>query len=99
MSLVEFRLPVIYCSRRVNMPIAQMQKAGSWVDRKGYSFDSHYYEVDGGRMHYVDVGQGPPVVFVHGNLTWSYMFRNMIRDLSIKHRCIALDHIGFGLSD
>ncbi len=80
------------------MPVAPKQKASDWVDRKSYSFDSHYLNVDGGRMHYVDEGQGPPIVFVHGNPTWSFMFRGMIRDLSIKHRCIAADHIGFGLS-
>ncbi|HTQ09818.1 MAG TPA: alpha/beta fold hydrolase, partial [Fimbriimonadaceae bacterium] len=81
------------------MPVAQLQKAVNWVDRRSYSFESHYLEVDGGKMHFVDVGDGPPVVFVHGNLTWSFMFRNMIRDLSMRHRCIAMDHIGFGLSD
>lgn len=80
------------------MPVAQMQKAGDWVDRKEYPFESHFLNVDGGRMHYVDEGQGPPIVFVHGNPTWSFMYRSMIRDLSMKHRCIAMDHIGFGLS-
>jgi len=81
------------------MPVAAKQRTSDWVDRREYPFDSHYVNVDGGRMHYVDEGQGPPVVFVHGNPTWSFMFRNMIRDLSLKHRCIAMDHIGFGLSD
>src|SRR5579862_796205 len=81
------------------MAVAEKQRAGEWVDRKEYPFEPHYIDVDGGRMHYVDEGQGPPVVFVHGNPTWSFLFRGMIRDLSLKHRCIAMDHIGFGLSD
>jgi len=51
------------------------------------------------RMHYVDEGQGPPVVFVHGNPTWSYYFRSLVADLRADHRCIAPDHIGCGLSD
>ena len=81
------------------MAVAERQRTNAWVDRKEYPFEPHYLNVDGGRMHYVDEGQGSPVVFVHGNPTWSYLFRGLIRDLSVKHRCIAMDHIGFGLSD
>lgn len=81
------------------MAVAEKQQANNWVDRKEYPFEPHYLNVDGGRMHYVDEGQGAPVVFVHGNPTWSFMYRGLIRDLSMKHRCIAVDHIGFGLSD
>jgi len=50
-------------------------------------------------MHYIDVGEGPVVVLVHGNPTWSYYFRNVISLLSSTHRVIALDHIGCGFSD
>jgi haloalkane dehalogenase len=71
---------------------------GDWVDRREYPFESHYLDVDGGKMHYIDEGEGAPIVFVHGTPTWSFMFRRLIRDLSTKHRCIAPDHIGFGLS-
>lgn len=81
------------------MAVATKQRTNDWVDRKEYPFESHALAVDGGRMHYVDEGEGPPIVFVHGNPTWSFMFRGLIRDLSLKHRCIAPDHIGFGLSD
>ena len=70
-----------------------------WVDRNLYPFESHYIDVDGGRMHYVDEGTGPVVVLVHGTPTWSFLYRSLIRDLSRDHRVIALDHIGFGLSD
>lgn len=50
-------------------------------------------------MHYVDEGHGDPVVMVHGNPTWSFLFRHLIVALSAGHRCLAPDHIGFGLSD
>lgn len=50
-------------------------------------------------MHYVDEGAGAPVVMVHGNPGWSFEFRKVIKGLSGTHRCIATDHIGFGLSD
>jgi haloalkane dehalogenase len=50
-------------------------------------------------MHYVDEGEGDPVVFIHGNPSWSFEFRGLIKELSKSHRCIAPDHIGFGLSD
>jgi pimeloyl-ACP methyl ester carboxylesterase len=81
------------------MAVVQKPRANDWVDRKEYPFEHRYLNVDGGAMHYVDEGEGPAVVFVHGNPTWSYLFRGLIRDLSLKHRCIAMDHIGFGLSD
>ena len=50
-------------------------------------------------MHYVDVGQGKPIVFVHGCPTWSFLFRKLIGGLSSRFRCIAVDHLGLGLSD
>ncbi len=49
-------------------------------------------------MHFVDEGKGEPIVFVHGNPTWSFVFRQPIVELRSNFRCIALDHIGFGLS-
>jgi haloalkane dehalogenase len=71
----------------------------SWLDESEYPFTSHFLEVDGGRLHYVDEGVGEPIVMVHGQPTWSFMYRHLIRDLSANYRCIAFDHIGFGLSD
>jgi haloalkane dehalogenase len=71
----------------------------SWIDRQAYPFPSHYLDVDGGRMHYVDEGHGPPILMVHGNPTWSFLYRHMITDLSPQYRCVAPDHLGFGLSD
>jgi len=70
-----------------------------WIDREAYPFESHYAPVSAGRLHYVDEGHGPPVVMVHGNPTWSFLYRRLIQRLQNEYRCVALDHIGFGLSD
>ncbi len=69
------------------------------VDPTLYPFAPHYLERDGLKLHYVDEGDGPPVVFVHGNPTWSFYWREPIKALSASHRCVALDHIGCGKSD
>ena len=71
----------------------------SWVDRTAYPFQSHYFDVDGARMHYIDEGEGEPVVFVHGTSAWSFVYRNLIKPLIPGYRCIAPDHLGYGLSD
>ena len=52
-----------------------------------------------GGIHFVDEGRGEPVLFSHGTPTWSFEWRHLIRALSATHRCIAPDHLGFGLSD
>ena len=70
-----------------------------WVDRHEYPFTSHWAELEDGRLHYVDEGAGPPALFVHGTPTWSFEFRHVIRAASDACRCIAPDHLGFGLSD
>ncbi|SNZ00598.1 alpha/beta fold hydrolase [Flagellimonas pacifica] len=71
----------------------------SWLDKNEYPFKSNYFDLPIGKMHYVDEGTGAPIVFVHGNPGWSYEFRKSIKELSKTNRCIAADHIGFGLSD
>ena len=64
-----------------------------------YPFTSHYIGVSGLKYHYIDEGQGEPIVMVHGNPTWSFYYRELIKALSGSYRCIASDHIGCGLSD
>lgn len=64
-----------------------------------YPFESKFTNINGHQMHYVDEGEGPPVVMVHGNPTWSFYFRNVINALSKNFRAIAPDHIGCGFSD
>ena len=51
------------------------------------------------RMHYLDEGTGEPLLMVHGNPTWSFYWRKLVAGLSDNYRCIAVDHIGCGLSD
>ncbi len=62
-------------------------------------FQSHFVDLGGHRLHYLDEGSGPPVVMVHGNPNWSYYWRKLIPALSDTFRCLAVDHIGCGLSD
>ncbi|MCZ6604652.1 MAG: haloalkane dehalogenase [Alphaproteobacteria bacterium] len=64
-----------------------------------YPFTSKFAEIDSTKMHYIDEGEGDPIVFLHGNSTWSYMWRNIIPYLSGKARCIAVDLVGHGQSD
>ncbi len=64
-----------------------------------YPFESHEFRLDGLRYHYVDEGSGPTLLFVHGNPTWSFAFRNLIKALSPSYRVLAVDHIGCGFSD
>jgi haloalkane dehalogenase len=70
-----------------------------WFDREGYPFESRFLELPEGRLHYIDEGSGPVVVFVHGTPSFSYDFRALVAKLRSRYRCIALDHLGFGLSD
>ena len=70
-----------------------------WVSDELFPFESRFFDSPRGRMHYVDEGDGEPIVFVHGNPSWSFEFRDVIRELRGRYRCIASDHIGFGLSE
>lgn len=69
------------------------------VDKEEYPFQSHWYERDGAAMHYVDEGEGVPIVLTHGNPDWSFLNRNIIKEMSKKARVIAYDLPGFGFSD
>ncbi len=64
-----------------------------------YPFTPKSMSVNGHRMSYLDEGSGPVVVMVHGNPSWSYLYRNLVSKLKAGHRCIVPDHIGCGLSD
>ena len=81
------------------MSITGDRTAAPWLLDSLYPFTSRFLQVDGGRMHYIEEGSGEPIVFVHGFPTWSFMWRGLVNDLSARHRCIAIDHIGFGLSE
>ena len=70
-----------------------------WVSDDMYPFESRFFATASEhRMHFVDEGEGEPIVFVHGNPAWSFEFRHVVRELRTEFRCVAPDHIGFGLS-
>ena len=64
-----------------------------------FPFESHFLEVKGSKMHYVDIGTGDPILFIHGNPTSSYLWRNIIPYAVPYGRAIAVDLIGMGKSD
>jgi len=73
-----------------------------FADLPGYDFEPHYVDIDGLRLHYLDEGPADavPVLLLHGEPSWSYLYRKMIPPLvSAGHRVIAPDLIGFGKSD
>jgi haloalkane dehalogenase len=65
----------------------------------GYAFAPHYIEQDGLRMHYVDEGAGASILLLHGEPTWSFLYRKLIPTLAASARCVAPDYFGFGRSD
>lgn len=70
-----------------------------WLDTSEYPFKQYYFGVNGHKLQYIDEGQGETLLFVHGTPSWSFEFRNIIKSLKSSFRCVAIDHIGFGLSD
>src|SRR5258705_6032847 len=64
-----------------------------------FPFKPHFSEAPGFRMHYVDEGSGQPIILIHGEPTWSYLYRHFIPRLSRNFRVIAFDHMGFGKSE
>lgn len=69
-----------------------------WLPQDLFPFESRYVELEGSRVHYIDEGTGPTILFLHGNPTWSFLYRNIVLRLRDSFRCIALDYPGFGLS-
>lgn len=64
-----------------------------------YPFASKSLTIDGYQLRYLDEGSGEPVILLHGNPTWSYYYRNLVKALAPCYRVIAPDHLGCGLSD
>lgn len=69
------------------------------VSKDIYPFESKFVDLTDLKYHYVDEGEGDPVVMLHGNPTWSIYYRELIKALKPSYRCIAPDHIGCGLSE
>ncbi|MGH9183841.1 MAG: alpha/beta fold hydrolase [Acidimicrobiales bacterium] len=70
----------------------------AWVSDELFPFQSRFVDVDGNSIHYVDEGVGPVLLMLHGNPTWSFLYRDLVAGLRDRSRCIALDYPGFGLS-
>ena len=68
-------------------------------DPQLYPFTSQWFDSSRGRVHYIDEGAGPPILLCHGNPTWSFLYRDIITRLRDRFRCVAVDYLGFGLSD
>jgi len=81
--------------------------SGAFSDwRALYPFRSHWLDLPDGRMHFLDEGPADVVdaatdtlLFVHGNPTWSFHWRELVKPLRTRYRCVAVDHLGCGLSD
>ncbi|MDR1312596.1 MAG: alpha/beta fold hydrolase, partial [Deltaproteobacteria bacterium] len=86
--------PLAPPGRPVRVPRAS---EGPW--RLEYPFRSRFAPLPQGFMHYADEGSGPPLLMVHGNPTWSFMFRKVIAAFRDRFRCLAPDHLGMGLSE
>lgn len=67
-------------------------------DRRLFPFESRWFDSSAGPVHYIDEGAGAPILFLHGNPTWSFLYRGIIIRLRKSFRCIAVDYPGFGLS-
>jgi haloalkane dehalogenase len=70
----------------------------AWVPNRLYPFRDRYLHIGASTVHYVDEGSGPILLLLHGNPTWSFLYREVIIGLRGEYRCVALDFPGFGLS-
>jgi len=75
-----------------------MASRPAWVNDELFPFASHFADVRGAEVHYIDEGEGPVFLCLHGNPTWSFLYRHIVRGLRDQFRCIAVDYPGFGLS-
>ena len=73
--------------------------AGGPAFSRQYPFVSRLHRIDGRGYHYIDEGEGEPVVMVHGNPTWSLFYRHLVLALKDRHRCLVPDHMGCGFSE
>ncbi len=87
--------------REIHNERTPMQDAATrpqWLDEGLYPFRSHFVEINGNRVHFIDEENGPTPLLLHGNPTWSFLYRHIITQLSRRFRCVAVDYPGFGLS-
>lgn len=97
-AIPHLALATTLVSQPRNMARFQLVERPDWFLEDLYPFESNWVEVDGAQVHYLDEGEGPVLLMLHGNPTWSFLYRRMVPYLSDRFRCIALDYPGFGLS-
>src|SRR3954452_13171659 len=73
-----------------------MTSRPDWIPEDLYPFESRLAEIDGARVHYVDEGSGPTLLLLHGNPTWSLLYRDVIKGLRDRFKDVALDYPGVG---
>jgi len=88
---------MVYATRHDASPSEAERRFG--LAAGTYPFQSRFETVQGARLHYVDEGRGPVLFMLHGNPTWSYLYRHLLKALRGELRCIAMDLAGFGLSE
>ena len=76
-----------------------MRNSQDWINKELYPFQSHFLTIENNQMHYIDEGAGTTLLFVHGTPEWSFGYRDVIKQLRRSFRCVAIDLLGFGLSD
>lgn len=82
------------------MPMTDVTSSeGFRPDPRLFPFESRWFNGEAGKVHFIDEGEGPPILFLHGNPTWSFLYRGLVIRLRKRFRCIAPDFPGFGLSD
>jgi haloalkane dehalogenase len=70
----------------------------AWVNDELFPFESRFADAGGAQVHFIGEGAGPVLLCLHGNPTWSFPYRHIVRGLREQFRCIAVDYPGFGLS-
>lgn len=76
-----------------------MSTSQDWINSKLYPFQSRFITIENNKLHYIDEGTGTTLLFVHGTPEWSFGYRDVIKQLRKSFRCVAVDLLGFGLSD
>ena len=98
-TLLARGLPALLAGTLLVSGTVRAEAPGADAISAEFPYESRYVEVLGSRMHYVEAGEGAPIVLLHGQPTSSYLWRNVIPHLSDRARVIAPDNIGFGKSD
>jgi haloalkane dehalogenase len=96
MSTSETNITMVRERRAAALPAIEARPA--WISEELFPFRSRFIEIGEARLHYIDEGTGPTLLFLHGSPMWSFVFRHSIASLRSRFRCVAVDMPGLGLS-